>query len=344
MKKQLFNKICYFTDIHFGEKNNEKRHNDDCSNFVDWAIKRAQEENVDYIIFGGDWFHHRHQIHVGTLNYSKINLEKLNSCGIPVIMLLGNHDLYYKERRDVSSVNASASDLKNITIIDSIVRYDDVLFVPWVLNNELDIVREELKNCTYCFGHFELPHFIMNSLAVTPEKETGLRHEDFDMVKEWAFSGHYHIRQNKGKVFYTGNAFPMSFSDTWDDDRGIMILEYGKYPEFEKFKQAPKYRTINLSEMLEDVEKYIDDLTFIKITPDINVNYEDINILSEVIKNNFKPRKCTFLSPLSDQDELKSSGDIEDIESIDSIVINGINTIDSKVISKERLIDIWINN
>lgn len=340
----MFKKILHFTDQHFGEKNNEKRHNEDCSDFVDFAIKRAKEENVDYIISGGDWFHHRHQIHVGTLNYAKNSLEKLNNCGIPVIMLLGNHDLYYKERRDVSSVQAAASDLKNITIIDKITKIDDVLFVPWVLNSETEEVKKELKNCTYCFGHFELPHFIMNSLATTPDKETGLRYEDFDNVKEWAFSGHFHIRQNKGKVFYTGNTFPMSFSDTWDDDRGIMILEYGKYPEFEKFPNAPKYRTINLSELLEDVTKYIDDLTFIKITPDIGINYEDIHILADVFTNNFNPRKLTFMSPLSDGSEDNNSNEIDEIESIDSIVINGINTIDSKVISKERLIDLWMNS
>lgn len=339
----MFKKMLWASDIHFGERNNEKLHNEDCSSFIDWMSYKAKEENVDCIIFGGDWFHHRHQIHVGTLNYSKKNLKKLNDIGIPVYFLLGNHDLYYKERRDVSSVEAS-SDFDNIHIIDKITRYGDVLLIPWVLNSEIDTVREELKNCTYCFGHFELPHFLMNSLVTVPEKEKSLRYEDFSLVKEWAFSGHFHIRQSKGKVFYTGNTFPMCFSDTWDDDRGIMILEWGEQPVFEKFPNAPKYRNINLSELLEDPKKYVDDLTYIKITPDIELSYEDQAILTDVIQTNFKPRKLYILSSLIDQALNNDNDSIEDIETIDSIVINGLKTIDSTVISSERLIDLWTNH
>lgn len=340
----MFKKLLWATDIHFGERNNERLHNEDCSSFISWMIEQAKIEDVDCIIFGGDWFHHRHQIHVGTLNYSKKNLKKLDECGIPVYMLLGNHDLYYKDRRDVSSVEAS-SDFKNITVVDKITRIDDVLLVPWVLTSELDEIRKELKNCTYCFGHFELPHFLMNSLITVPEKDHGLKIEDFNNVKEWAFSGHYHIRQSNGKVFYTGNAFPMCFSDVWDDDRGIMILEYGNTPIFEKFPLAPKYRTLNLSELIEDPEKYIDNLTYIKITPDIELNYEDQSILNDVFQKNFNPRKLNFLPTLLAQAEGSELEDEDDeVETIDTIVLNGIDSIDSTVISKERLKELWINS
>lgn len=341
MEKQLFNKLLWLTDIHFGEKNNERLHNQDCSDFIDWAIDRAKSEKVDCILFGGDWFHHRHQIHVGTLNYSKKNMKKLNDCGIPVVMLLGNHDLYYKDRRDVSSVEAT-SDFKNITIIDSITKIGDVLLVPWVLNSETDLVKKELKNCTYCFGHFELPAFLMNSLVTVPDKDHGLTYEDFNDVKEWAFSGHYHIRQNKGKMIYTGNTFPTSYSDVWDDDRGIMILNWGEYPTFEKFPNAPKYRTLNLSEILEDPGQYIDNLTYVKITPDIEINYEDQSIIEDVFRSNFKPRKINFLPSTLSNIEENSDDDSDKVESIEDIVINGLKTVESNVISKERLVEIWM--
>lgn len=341
-EKRFFNKCLWLTDIHHGERNNERQHNQDCSDFIDWVVQEVKENNVDTIIFGGDWFHHRHQIHVGTLNFSKKNLKKLNDCNIPVYMLLGNHDLYYKDRRDVSSVEAS-SDFENIHVIENITRIGDVLLVPWVLSNEVDKVKKELKDCTYCFGHFELPNFLMNSLVTVPDKEHGLKYEDFKDVKEWAFTGHYHIRQNKGKVFYTGNTFPMCFSDVWDDERGIMILNWGEYPEFKKFPNAPKYRTINLSEIIEDPERYIDNLTYIKITPDIEINYEDQSILDDVFRKNFNPRKLNFLPPLLQQAE-NSEGleESDEIETIDDIVINGLNTIDSTTIDKERLIELWM--
>ena len=40
----LFNKALCFTDIHFGLKNNSVQHNEDCLNFVDWAISVAKNK------------------------------------------------------------------------------------------------------------------------------------------------------------------------------------------------------------------------------------------------------------------------------------------------------------
>ena len=184
----------------------------------------------------------------------------------------------------------------------------------------------------------------MNSLVTVPEKEKGLKYEDFKDVKYWAFTGHFHIRQSKGKVFYTGNTFPMCFSDVWDDDRGIMILKWGETPEFEKFPSAPKYRSLNLSELVEDPRKYLDNLTYIKITPDIDITYEDQNLLEDVFRNNFNPRKINFLPPLLQKAEGEEGEFSEnEIETIDEIVITGIKSIDSSVIDPEKLIELWLS-
>ena len=50
--------------------------------------------------------------------------------------------------------------------------------------------------------------------------------------QEYVFTGHFHKRQVKDNIIYTGNAFPHNFSDAWDDERGWMFLEWGKEPEF----------------------------------------------------------------------------------------------------------------
>ena len=41
----LFKKAAVFTDIHFGLKSNSLQHNQDCSDFVDWFISKAKEED-----------------------------------------------------------------------------------------------------------------------------------------------------------------------------------------------------------------------------------------------------------------------------------------------------------
>ena len=39
----FFNRAACFTDIHFGNKNNSRQHNDDCAEFVDWFIEQSRD-------------------------------------------------------------------------------------------------------------------------------------------------------------------------------------------------------------------------------------------------------------------------------------------------------------
>lgn len=335
--KHLFDKVMCMSDIHFGEKGNEKRHNEDCLLFLDWAIEEAQKRKVDKIIFMGDWNHHRNSMRVDTLGYSRTGLKKLNECGIPVLFLIGNHDLFYKDSRDVSSVDSYGFD--NIRIIDDIEVIDGVLFCPWLISKEQKTIKDKFKNVSYVFGHFEIPHFLMNSM-VEYKGEGQLKYEDFDDIEYWAFSGHFHKRQCKGKMFYIGNCFPHNFNDVWDDDRGIMFLEWGKNPEFKSFPKAPKYRDLKLSEFLEDMEKYIDEYTFIKITPDIELSYEEYSIISDVIKNNFNPRKIEIRAT-NVFSQIDNDKELESFKSIDEIVFEGIETIESNTINIDKLKSIY---
>lgn len=335
----LFKKAICFTDLHYGEKSNEKRHNEDCGKFVDWVIKRAKEEKADHIIFLGDWNHQRNSLRVDTLAFSRSGLKKLNECGIPVIMIVGNHDLYYKDSRDVSSIDVYGFD--NITVYDSITKIGNVVFCPWLVGKEKKDIKDVVDGADYVFGHFELPAFLMNAMIEYKGHEGQICYDDFDNVKYWAFSGHFHKRQSKGKVFYMGNCFPHDFNDVWDDERGIMILNWGENPEFEKFPDAPKYRDMNLSELLEDMPQYVDENTFMKVTPDFDLNYEEYAVIMEVVKNNFSPRKFEIRSSniFSDVDnEVKIDG----VKTVDSIVLEGIDTIESNVISKELLKQMYV--
>lgn len=333
----LFKKAAVFTDIHFGKKNNDTQHNQDCSNFIDFFIKKAKEENVDAIVFSGDWHDNRHSIHVSTLNYSIQNLDKLNAVGVPVYFIPGNHDLFYKEKRELSSVIMSKN-YDNIELITDIVHKGNVTFFPWLVQNEWKQVQKYAKKSTYIFGHFEVPTFLMNAMNEMPDHQQ-LQVEHFKDVKEWAFTGHFHKRQAKDKVCYLGNTFPFDFSDNWDDDRGMMILEWEKEPVFIKWDEAPKYRTLALSELLEDPEKYLDDLTNMKVTQDIDLNYEEVQLLKDVMVESFHPRRFD-ISSTSTSDDTEISESVA-FQSIDQIVVEGLNSIDSSTIDKKFLIEIY---
>ena len=137
-----------------------------------------------------------------------------------VYFILGNHDLYYRDKRELNSIEY-ARDLSNFVMIDEHFLQDDVAIIPWLVGKEYKNVAK--MQCKYMFGHFELPHFYMNAMVQMPD--TGELKAEHFQHQEYVFSGHFHKRQKQGKIHYLGNAFPHNYADAWDDKRGMMVLD-----------------------------------------------------------------------------------------------------------------------
>jgi hypothetical protein len=131
----LFKKAAVFTDIHFGLKGNSRLHNDDCEEFVDWFIEQAKENNCETAIFCGDWHHNRNSLNLTTMDATIRSLEKLGAAFENFYMFVGNHDLYYKDKRDVAST-IFGKHIKGVTFVDEILEEDDVALVPWLVGDE----------------------------------------------------------------------------------------------------------------------------------------------------------------------------------------------------------------
>ena len=334
---QLFKKAACITDIHFGRRNNDKVHNEDCSSFIDFFIDNCKKNDVDTIIFTGDWHDNRHSIQLSTLDYSYNNLKKLNDYGSQVYFIPGNHDLFYKEKRDVTSV-VFADEFKNIKIIDEIYHKDNVTFFPWLIKDDYKQIKKYAKKSEYIFGHFEIPTFLMNAKSEMPNTNQ-VQPSDFDEIGSYAFSGHFHKRQVKNKICYLGNVFPFDFNDNWDDDRGMMLLGWKENPTFLRWDKAPKFRTLMLSELLEDIDLYLDDRTTIKISQDIELDYEEMVLIKDIIYKHYNPRKVEIKSQ-NEQITEDTSNSIS-FQSIDQIVTDGLKSIDSNTIDKNKLIEIY---
>lgn len=252
------NKIISFTDIHYGLKRNSIEHNKDCDSFIDWVIDTAKEQGITECAFLGDWHHNRHTINVETLKYSFDGMHKLNKYFSKVYFIVGNHDLYYRETREINSL-VMAEGLHNFVVIDKPTTAGDMLFLPWLVQDEWKEVKK--MKAKYIFGHFELPTFLLNSMISMPDHKE-LNADDFPS-DSYVFSGHFHKRQNKNNVWYIGNAFPHTFDDTNDDERGCMILDRDTSTiSFEAWEDAPKYRKYvfddikgNEASMFEGVSK-----------------------------------------------------------------------------------------
>lgn len=336
MKKDFdFSKVAVFSDIHYGMRNNSRDHNDSCERFIKWMIEQSEERDIKTCIFGGDWHHVRSAINISTLNYSVSGLKLLNDYFDHTFFIIGNHDLFYRDKYEIHSL-PYITQFPKIRVIDSMTEIDGVAFVPWLVAD--DWKRVPNLKAPYMFGHFELPRFKMNAMVEMPDH--GLLNATHFVNQKQVFSGHFHKRQNKGNIWYLGNTFPHNFADAWDDERGMMSWTPGQVPEFISWPGAPKYRTLLMSQVVEDPGKHIDDRTFAKITMDLAASYEDVNFIRELLENDLRAREIQIITPKNDDPNMLDEADIN-FESVDTIVISHLQSIESNTMDKNELIRIY---
>lgn len=331
----LFDKVICFTDIHFGLRHNSAEHNQDCLDFLDWFIAQAKARDVDTCIFLGDWHHHRSTINILTLDYTMRALRKLNAAFKTTYIMVGNHDLFYREKREIHSM-VVGSEFPNIVMVDEPIVKGDVALVPWLVEDEWKNIAD-IKS-KYLFGHLELPGFKMNAMVEMPDH--GTINADQFTHQDHVFSGHFHKRQTKGKINYIGNPFGHNYSDVWDFERGAMFLEWDKEPEFIDYDAGPRFITINLAALLENPEIYLKPKTYLQVTLDIEITYEEAAFLREEFLTTYSVREFKLVRN-PDEDATKDfSGDIT-FKTVDQIVIEQLTDIESNSMDPKKLIEIY---
>ena len=335
MTENLFKHVAVFTDIHFGLKHNSRLHNNDCIRFLEWFIEEAKQRGCETCMFMGDWNHHRASINVSTLNYSMRAFSLLNAAFDDVYFIVGNHDLYYKEKREINSI-PMAELYTNIHLIDEVTEIGNSAIIPWLVGDEWKTVAK-IKS-KYMFGHFELPKFKMNAHVEMPDHGQ-LCAEDFQ-YQDYIFSGHFHKRQNKGIIHYIGNPFGHNYADVWDFDRGAMFLEWGGKPEYVNWEHGPRYISMDLSVLLEDPDKYLNAHTYAKVELDVDISYEEANFLRETFFDNYEIRELKLLPKHEENDPDVLIGDIK-FETVDQIVTESIQTMESTTFKVDVLTQIY---
>jgi len=332
----LFKKVACFTDIHFGLKSNSRLHNEDCMDFVDWFIDTAKKEGCETAIFLGDWHHNRNSTDVGTMNYTVRALEKLNGAFEKVHVITGNHDQYYKDKRDLHSLEYGRL-FPNINMVNGEFTEGGVTILPWLVGEEWKHVSN-LKS-KYIFGHFELPLFYMNAMVQMPDHgELQVSHFKH---QEYVFSGHFHKRQNQDKIHYIGNAFPHNYADAWDDARGMMILDWGGVPQYIDWPDCPKYRTIKLSRLIDEKDAIIKSKMYLRVTLDIDITYEEANFIKETFMKEHDIRELSLITEKDNLEGLIDDATDVKFESVDQIVAEQIVALESGTYDKNTLLSIY---
>jgi hypothetical protein len=325
--------VVVFSDLHLGMRNNSRQHNEWCVQFVDWMIEQAQAKGIKTCLFLGDWSHNRSSVNVVTLNYSLTALRKLSQSFDNVVMILGNHDLYFRDKLDMHSI-PYASEFTNVSLITKPTVISHSMFLPWLVADEWKSIPSITQ--PYLFCHAEISRFKMNAMVELPD-HGGLSEKEF-VHQKLVFSGHFHKRQRRNNILYIGNAFPHNFADQGDDDRGIMFWRPETEPEFVKWPGAPRYRVFDLSQVLADPAGHINSQTFARINVDADLNYEDGVFLRELFENQLGALDVSLVHNKNLADSYSTDDDSDiNFESVDSIVLSHLASIESTSMDRNLL-------
>jgi hypothetical protein len=332
---RFFNKAVIFTDAHFGRNSDSPIANQDNLDFIDWMIDRARSWGAETCLFLSDMYHNRASVGVGTLNAALDGLERLSGAGFERIVLLkGNHDLHRRANRDISSLNF-AHHLPNIELIRDPLTLGDVTFLPWLVEQE----RAMLPSLTsrYVFGHLETIGAMMNARVQCSGGAHAVEANTF-VGQDLVFTGHFHQRQVLKNICYIGSIMPFDFSDVDDAARGATLLSWGHDPVFEAWPEQPLYHAGNLSCILNNLGVLRPKMT-LRAAVDIELGYEEAQQIRQMLVESYGLRKfeLTHLAPVVPSDEPATG----ELQTVDQIVIDGLQGIDSAELSCARLIQIF---
>jgi UDP-2,3-diacylglucosamine pyrophosphatase LpxH len=253
-------RIYILGDLHLGIKNAsiewvEIQSQYLLKNFIESIDEDGFNPDLDILVQVGDWHHVRESTNVRIQNTSIQIAKALTSKfkkGIHIIV--GNHDVYYKDRTDVHSLEGMDKMFDNLHVYSSpksliINGKHKILMFPWI--DSIDKFKSEMakfNNCDYMFCHADIKGA---SLGKTTKLEHGVEYSDLTGFKK-IYSGHIHIRQNKNNVVYVGTPYQMDRGDC-GNIKGYYVLDIEGEKVNERFienKYSPKFLKYNAKDIL----------------------------------------------------------------------------------------------
>ena len=223
-------KIALITDTHFGARNDNVNFNEYFYKFYEGIFfPYLQQHNIKTCIHLGDCFDRRKYVSYRTAkDFRERFILPFQHLGIELHMLVGNHDIYYKNTSQVNSLTELlGSRHKNIHIYEEAtdVEFDGlpILFVPWI-NQTNELYTEGMiyeTKADVCIGHLEVNGFQMNKNVII---SSGGQDKEFFRKFDTVMSGHFHHKSDDGQIYYLGTPYEIYWND-WDDQKGFHIYD-----------------------------------------------------------------------------------------------------------------------
>ena len=221
-------KVALVTDTHFGARSDSVPFDKFFKKFYDETFfPEIDRRGIKTIFHLGDCFDRRKYINFNTLSSCRdYFFDAAKKRGIEVVMIVGNHDTFFKNTNNVNSPDLLLNDYTNVTAYSGPVEYSvdgtSILLMPWICTDNYNECMNAIKvsNSQVLFGHFEIAGFQMYKGHENDEGFDPKLFEKFDLV----CSGHFHHRSSKGNITYLGNPYEMTWAD-YDDARGFHIFD-----------------------------------------------------------------------------------------------------------------------
>ena len=274
-------RIYVLGDLHLGVRNNSLEWSEIQRDFLlNFFLKEVDRSGFDpeqdILLQVGDWNHVREstnvRIHQASLEIAAKLCAKFKK---GVYVILGNHDVYYKDRNDTHSLKGYDLMFKNFFVFEKpkllTINSHQVLLLPWNEDHEelKQVIASHSPDLVFC--HADFKGFNLNPVT---KLEHGLELSEISNVKR-IYSGHIHIRQEKGNVLYVGTPYEMDRGDR-GNLKGFYILDLSGdsvKEEFIKNDFSPRYVKFDLYDVL--------NLPLSQISELFRNNFVDLSIETE---------------------------------------------------------------
>jgi len=340
--------ITLFSDIHIHPHSLSIEKLEDCLKCLEWIYKESVAREIPYIIFAGDLFHDRHRINIFAYNKTYDILRKYSK-QIQSYYLVGNHDMFYRSSRNVSSIKPFS---EIIQIIDrpKTIKFHDIPidFLPYTESDSAKELKKIKNKSKILIGHLSIVGATLNSLWGTRYKEDDLVEEisqtpikslsDYQRV----FLGHFHAKQQvTKKIEYIGSPLQLSFGEAMDQKGFIIFDPESMNTEFIENNFTSKYFILPYD---ANFSQYNLENSYLKVIASQSSKIDQLT-LKEEIKNCFGPKTIEITMPSSSEEDIKLSEEISGVEDFTNntqdIIKNFIHSVDTDL-DKDKLIEIGI--
>lgn len=322
------NRILLASDLHVHQHKNSASRLDDCIKCFEWIFAVARKNNIKNIVFGGDLFQDRQKIQV--ISYQR-TFEVLEANeDINFYLLLGNHDLWFHERWDVSSVFPLRA-LKNVHVINKPCSINILGtgfdFLPYNHNPKESIEKYFQKKSEILIAHIAIDGAVLNTFhdtiaEVSIECDSDMITMSKELLSGWdrVFLGHYHAAQQlNNSIEYIGSPLELNFGEAFQEKHVIIFDLDTLEKEYIVNDFSPKHIIVKE----EEIDKYSLENNFVNVicsdlnsskTMELRNNLSEMNIASLEFKpkTNYKPIEISTKAKL----------DFESGKIIEQFVIN----------------------